>query len=80
MSMAPHSTGTRLVVALVALGALAVARAFGAPAAPAGIKAGFADTGIQLANELKPGPVPEFPRITAPGQPWRYGNVPPEVN
>lgn len=38
----------------------------------------FAETGIQLANELKPGPVPAFPRLPAPGQPWRYGNVKPQ--
>ena len=40
----------------------------------------FAETGIQLANELKPGPVPELPKLPAPGTPWRYGNVPPELN
>lgn len=40
----------------------------------------FADTGITLANEMKPGPVPEFPRIKAPGAPWRYGSVPPGLD
>lgn len=39
----------------------------------------FAETGICLANEMTPGAVPEFRRIPAPGTPWRYGNVPPEL-
>ena len=36
---------------------------------------------VELAKQLKPGPVPEPPK--APpfnGQPWSYGNVPPELN
>ncbi len=40
----------------------------------------FADTGIALANEMKPSPAPEFPKQKAPGQPWRYGNVPPQLD
>ena len=39
----------------------------------------FADTGIALANELKPGPLtqpPPAPPFTAA---WAYGNVPPEI-
>jgi neutral ceramidase len=39
----------------------------------------FAETGIALANQMTPGPAPEFPKIKAPGQPWRYGNVGPEL-
>ncbi|WP_414661801.1 hypothetical protein [Horticoccus sp. 23ND18S-11] len=38
----------------------------------------FAETGIALARSMKPSPPPEFPKLTAPGQPWRYGNVAPE--
>jgi neutral ceramidase len=37
------------------------------------------EAGIALANTMTPGPLPEFPRIKAPGQPWPYGNVPPEL-
>jgi hypothetical protein len=40
----------------------------------------FAETGIALANELKPQPAPEFPKLPAPGKPWAYGNVPPQVD
>jgi hypothetical protein len=38
------------------------------------------DTSLELARELKPGAVPA-PAQAAPfqGQPWSYGNVPPEV-
>lgn len=39
----------------------------------------IADASIALANEMKPGPVPEFSKIKSPGQPWPYGNVPPEL-
>jgi hypothetical protein len=39
----------------------------------------IAEAGIALANEMTPGPRPEFPKIKAPGQPWTYGNVPPQV-
>jgi hypothetical protein len=37
------------------------------------------DAGIALARQLRPGPVPEPPRRPDfKGQPWSYGNVPPE--
>jgi hypothetical protein len=39
------------------------------------------DAGLELARRMKPGPVPPKPK--APpfrGQPWDYGNVPPEQN
>jgi len=37
------------------------------------------DAGIKLARQLNPGPVPEPPRHPQfAGQPWSYGNVPPE--
>jgi hypothetical protein len=37
------------------------------------------DTGIALARQLKPGPVPAPPRRpTFTGKPWTYGNVPPQ--
>jgi neutral ceramidase len=39
----------------------------------------IADAGVALANEMTPGPAPDFPKIKAPGQPWRYGNVPAEL-
>lgn len=39
----------------------------------------IAEAGIALANEMTPGPVPEFPKIKAPGKPWPYGSVPPEL-
>lgn len=40
----------------------------------------FAEVGIALANEMKPGAVPEFPKIKAPGLPWGYGNLAPQVH
>jgi hypothetical protein len=40
----------------------------------------FAEAGIALANEMSPGPQPEFPKIKAPGKPWAYGNVAPQVD
>ena len=40
----------------------------------------FADTGIALANAMKPDPKPEFPRAEPGGQPWTYGNVLPGVD
>jgi hypothetical protein len=40
----------------------------------------FAEAGIQLANEMTPSATPEFPKLKAPGQPWPYGNVPPQLN
>jgi neutral ceramidase len=37
------------------------------------------DAGIELVRQLKPGPAPEPPRRPPfKGQPWSYGNVPPE--
>jgi hypothetical protein len=39
------------------------------------------DAGIELARQLRPGTVPEPPRIGPfTGKPWSYGNVPPERN
>lgn len=45
------------------------------------IKAGraIADACILLANEMTPTAAPSFPKIKAPGQPWPYGNVRPEI-
>jgi hypothetical protein len=40
----------------------------------------FAETGIELANEMTPGLAPAFRKLPSPGQPWRYGNVPPQVD
>jgi neutral ceramidase len=40
----------------------------------------FADTGIELANQMTPSAPPEFPRLKAPGLPWRYGNVGPQLD
>jgi hypothetical protein len=39
----------------------------------------IAEACVALTEELTPGPVPEFPKLKAPGQPWPYGNVPPEL-
>ena len=39
----------------------------------------FAETGIALARQMNPGPVPERPRLSAHGQPWAYGAVGPEL-
>ncbi len=39
----------------------------------------FADTGIELANEMRPGPIPLPPPAPAFRAPWAYGNVPPEL-
>ncbi|MBL9209995.1 MAG: hypothetical protein JNL92_05980 [Opitutaceae bacterium] len=39
----------------------------------------FAEAGLGLARQLTPGPVPEFPRIPAPGQPWPFGRVEPQI-
>jgi neutral ceramidase len=39
----------------------------------------IAETSIALTKELTPGSVPEFAKRIAPGQPWPYGNVPPEL-
>lgn len=40
----------------------------------------FAETGIKLAKEMKPAAAPDFKKLPAPGTPWRYGNVPPQVD
>lgn len=40
----------------------------------------IADASIALVNALTPGRLPEFPRIPAPGKPWRYGNVAPQLD
>ena len=39
----------------------------------------IADTGLALAREMRPGATPEFPQIAAPGKPWTYGNMAPEL-
>ena len=39
----------------------------------------FADTGVSLTRELKPGPVPEPLRAPPFSAPWTYGSVPPEL-
>jgi hypothetical protein len=39
----------------------------------------IAEAGIALANEMTPGPLPDFPKIKEPGKPWPYGNVPPQL-
>jgi hypothetical protein len=39
----------------------------------------MADTGIALANEMTPGPIPQPPPAPPFRAPWAYGNVPPEV-
>jgi neutral ceramidase len=39
----------------------------------------FADTGIALARQMSPGKAPERPRLPAPGTPWPYGSVAPQV-
>jgi len=40
----------------------------------------FADTGIELANQMKPGKIPLPPLPAVFVKPWGYGNVPPELN
>lgn len=39
----------------------------------------IAKAGIGLANELKPGPIPEFPKALPFSRAWTYGNVAPEL-
>jgi hypothetical protein len=39
----------------------------------------FANTGIELANQMTPGKVPVPPPAPSFKTPWAYGNVPPEV-
>ncbi len=40
----------------------------------------FANTGIELANEMKPGKVPVPPPLPPFKAPWAYGNLAPELN
>jgi hypothetical protein len=40
----------------------------------------IAVTGIELANQLTPGVVPEDAKISSRGTPWQYGNVPAQVH
>jgi neutral ceramidase len=40
----------------------------------------IAEASIALANDMTPGPVPDFPKIKTPGQPWPYGNVKPGLD
>ena len=40
----------------------------------------FADTGIELANEMKPGVVPQPPPPPPFAAPWSYGNLPAELD
>jgi len=35
---------------------------------------------VELARQLKPGPVPERPKVTPSTQSWTYGNLPPELD
>lgn len=37
----------------------------------------MADAGIELANQMKPGPVPAPPMVAPAKEPWGYGAVPP---
>ena len=39
----------------------------------------FADTGITLANQMTPGPIPQPPPAPPFRAAWSYGNLPPEV-
>lgn len=39
----------------------------------------FADTGIALANQMTPGPIPQPPPAPPFRAPWAYGNLPPEL-
>ncbi|MBI5395075.1 MAG: hypothetical protein HZA91_07245 [Verrucomicrobia bacterium] len=40
----------------------------------------MADAGIELANQMTPGPVPQPPPVVPGGKaPWTYGNLPPEL-
>ena len=40
----------------------------------------FVDTALELAAQLKPGPVPEPAKIPPAKVPWTYGSVPPGLN
>jgi neutral ceramidase len=39
----------------------------------------FAEAGVELANQMTPGPVPALPAAPPFKAPWSYGNVPPEL-
>jgi hypothetical protein len=39
----------------------------------------LADTGIELANQMTPGPIPQPPSAPSFRAPWLYGNLPPEL-
>lgn len=39
----------------------------------------FANTGVELANQMKPGEVPQPPPAAQFRSPWAYGNVPPQL-
>ena len=38
----------------------------------------MARTGVELANSLPPGPLPQLPTVQPTTTPWSYGNVPPQ--
>ena len=39
----------------------------------------FAEAGLELARQLTPSAAPEHPRLLAPGQPWPFGRVEPQL-
>ena len=39
----------------------------------------FKEAGIELANQMTPGPIPQPPPAPPFRAPWSYGNLPPEV-
>ncbi|MBL9210338.1 MAG: hypothetical protein JNL92_07705 [Opitutaceae bacterium] len=40
----------------------------------------FAETGVELIKAMKPGKAPEPPPLKKPGEPWLFGNVPPQLD
>ena len=40
----------------------------------------FADTGVELASQMKPGPTPQWPKFKQTEAAWNYGNLPPQRN
>lgn len=40
----------------------------------------FAEAGLELVSGLKPGPVPQPAPLKKPGEPWHFGNVPPQLD